>query len=69
MSVSSCEMGRKWNPNAINPASGTRGIFQIHPIHASKWPDFWTAWMNPVRNAQMAYDIWLVQGWSPWWCA
>jgi len=68
LAVSWCEMGRKWNPAAINPSSGTRGIFQIHPIHAPKWADFWESWMNPIRNAQMAFEIWAAQGWKPWAC-
>ncbi len=63
-----CEMGQKWNPSAIG-AAGERGGFQIHPIHASKWPDYWTeAALDFVRNAEMAYDIWLTSGFGPWSC-
>ena len=69
LSVAWCEMGGYWNPAAINPLSGTRGVFQIHPTyHAHKWLDFWDAWSDPVRNTQMAYEIWSVQGWQPWAC-
>jgi hypothetical protein len=68
LSVSWCEQGQKWNPAAINPYSGTRGIFQIHPLHAGKWADYWDAWMNPYRNAQYAHEIWLTSGWGPWAC-
>jgi len=42
------------------------GLFQIHSIHAAKWPDFWTMWGDPVWNAAHAYEIWTQQGMTPW---
>lgn len=62
--MAKCESG--FNPAADN--AGNYGLFQINAVHAPKWPDFWSAWMNPLRNTQMAYQIWSVQGWTPWAC-
>lgn len=45
------------------------GLFQISATyHAHKFPDFWTAWSDPGRNAEMALAIYLAQGWQPWSC-
>lgn len=71
INVAACESGRdmqgrldgSWATNGNN-----YGLFQINSIHANKWPDFWDHWMDPTRNAQFAYDIWLAQGWWPWDC-
>ena len=56
-----------YSPDAIN-ASGHRGLWQISPIHAPKWPDYYTAWADPVRNTEWAYELWLRQGFRPWSC-
>lgn len=44
-----------------------RGLFQIHEIHAGAWPDYWTAWHDPYRNTQFAYDLytWKLQSGRP----
>jgi hypothetical protein len=44
------------------------GIFQISYIHAYRWSDFYDSWMDPVKNAQWAYEIYTQQGWYPWSC-
>jgi len=68
LAVAWCEMGGHWNPTAIG-AAGERGPFQLHPIHAGRWPDYWEGSMIPSRNAEMAFDIWSESGWGPWTCA
>jgi len=42
------------------------GLFQINSIHAGRWPDYWTAWSDPARNAQWALELYMEQGWRPW---
>lgn len=42
------------------------GLFQINSIHAHRWPDYWTAWSDPVRNSEWALELYLEQGWRPW---
>ena len=57
------------DPNAYNEnwnGSVDLGLFQINSIHAWRWPDYWTAWSDPVRNAQWALELWQEQGWRPW---
>ncbi|MGI8756349.1 MAG: transglycosylase SLT domain-containing protein, partial [Acidimicrobiales bacterium] len=62
--------------DAVNPSSGTTGLFQIHPTHAS-WIkatfgyDF-SEMKDPYKNAQVArelsnraYRYW-GDGWQPW---
>ena len=44
------------------------GLYQIGGLHAWRWPDFWSAWSDALRNAQMAFDLWSEQGWRPWSC-
>jgi hypothetical protein len=53
-------------PDATNGTS--YGLFQINEIHAARFPDFWTHWMDPVTNTEWAYSIWSAQGWYPWSC-
>ena len=62
-----------WCESRLDPQTigsyGERGLFQIHTVHAPKWPDFYAAWDDPWRNAEMAYEI---SGggtdWSAWAC-
>lgn len=60
-----CESGSRWD--AIGAGSNYGG-FQINAIHARRIPDFWTSWMDPVKNTAWAFDIWSRQGWKPWGC-
>lgn len=64
--VADCES--RLRPDAVN--GHHYGLFQISaPIHAWKFPDFWTAWSDPVRNAEMALYIFNQNGgWGPWSC-
>lgn len=64
IAVARCESGL--NPWAQN--AGNYGLFQINSVHARKFTNFWNSWMDPYGNSQMAYQIWSVQGWSPWAC-
>jgi hypothetical protein len=69
--VARCESGTDRNGNLDGnwATNGNHfGLFQISGIHAWRWADFWDAWMDPVRNAQYAFDIWSESGWRPWSC-
>lgn len=69
--VASCESGLdrhgrldgNWATNGNN-----YGLFQINSIHADSWPDFYQAWMDPVKNTEWAFEIWSKSGWGPWEC-
>jgi hypothetical protein len=71
IAVASCESGTgdngrldgNWATNGNN-----YGLFQINGIHADLWPDFYTAWMDPVKNTEWAFEIWSASGWRPWSC-
>lgn len=71
IAVASCESGLddngrldgNWATNGNN-----YGLFQINGIHADLWPDFYTAWMDPVKNTEWAFEIWSASGWRPWSC-
>ena len=48
---------------------GSYGLFQIQAsVHSWKWPDFWEAWANPMRNAEYAWEIYQGRGWYAWSC-
>jgi len=66
----------RFNASAVNPSSGTTGLFQIHPTHA-KWIkatygyDF-SEMKDPYKNSRVAkglsseaYKYW-GDGWQPW---
>ncbi len=71
IAVASCESGLdrngrldgNWATNGNN-----YGLFQIDGIHADLWPDFYTSWMDPVKNTEWAFELWSVSGWAPWAC-
>jgi len=65
LSVARCESTlQPWATNGDH-----YGLFQIRAsLHAWRWPDFWTAWSEPVRASQMAFDLFMEQGWRPWSC-
>ncbi|MEK7248087.1 MAG: hypothetical protein AAB092_06395 [Chloroflexota bacterium] len=71
INVAACESGRDMS-GRLDGAWATNGnhygLFQISWIHASKWADFYDAWMDPAKNAQWAYEIYVQQGWYPWAC-
>lgn len=65
VSVATCESSL--NPNALNPSSNAKGLFQIIPgtwaIYGKGNP------YNPTDNAQAARRIYnAAHGWSPWVC-
>jgi len=56
--------GEPWKMNYSG--SGACGLFQIHPIHAGKWPDFWARCTEVGWNVEKAFELWKEQGWYPW---
>jgi hypothetical protein len=60
-----CESGGR--PSAIGRGANY-GLFQMNQVHARRIPEFWTSWMDPVKNIEWAYQLWLRQGWRPWGC-
>ena len=65
VSVATCESSL--NPNAVNPSSDAKGLFQIIP---STWAIYGKGNpFNPNDNAQAARRIYnAAGGWSPWVC-
>jgi hypothetical protein len=57
-----------WTSGAVSWTGESFGLFQIHAIHAYRWPNFWSEWMNPEVNTAWAFEIWLERGWGPWDC-
>lgn len=52
-----------FDPYAVG--AGSYGLFQIQAsVHAWKWPDFWEAWSDPVRNTEYAWDVYVSRGYS-----
>ena len=56
------------DPAAVSWNGTSYGLFQIWQGHAWRWPDFWSEWMNPSRNVEYAYELYLEQGWGIWDC-
>lgn len=65
--VAHCESN---NPAAINPSSGAAGLFQIireyHEDTVITLGYTWDQIFDPFVNADVAYHVWLEQGWRPW---
>lgn len=63
----------EWNPRAVNPRSGTAGLFQLHPIHRAEFERStgqpWSARFEPIWNAAYAKYLWAQTGdWRHWTC-
>lgn len=61
------------NPNAVNPRSGTSGLFQIHPkYHRTAFTQVtgqpWEKVFDPFWNAVYAKHLYDRLGWQPWVC-
>ena len=66
----------KLQPTVVNPRSGTTGLFQIHPVHASwiraKYGYSMTDMKDPFKNARVAKALSneaariYHDGWQPW---
>jgi Lysozyme like domain len=72
IAVAACESGTDRNGKLDgNWATDgySYGLFQINAIHADRWADFWSAWSDPVKNTEWAFEIYSEQGWSPWSCS
>lgn len=63
--VARCES--TYNTYAVNPSSGTLGLFQIHPDYHI-WRFRGRDWANAYANADVALEIWHEFGWGPWVC-
>ena len=63
--VAFCES--RMDPRAYNQHN--RGLFQVNEIHVAKVPNRDLDLLyEPEVNIQVAYMIWLAQGWGPWGC-
>ncbi len=52
----------RFEPEAVNPASGCAGLFQINPIHG-----YSREWLLvPENNVTVAYALYEERGWQPW---
>lgn len=49
-------------------AAGNYGLMQISYVHAARVGGDVTRLYNPEVNLQVAYEIWMEQGWNPWGC-
>lgn len=54
------------NPLAYNPewhkgCQGSYGLFQISCLHGEK-----EELLNPIKNTEIAYKLWVSEGWRPW---
>ena len=64
------------DPTAVNPSSGTVGLFQIHPTHATwiknKYGYTMSQLTDPYKNAEVAAGLsaeayrYYGDGWQPW---
>lgn len=61
--IAKCESG--FVATAVNPRSGTTGIWQLHPLWQKPWPG---DYKNPWTNGAVAYQVWLEQGFRAWAC-
>ena len=58
-----------YNPQAVNPASNTTGLFQIHPIHQQNLEIQGMNFQDMTdleKNIQFASWLQGQQGWNPW---
>jgi len=66
VAIAQCESTLR--PDAISWTGESFGLFQVHSLHAYRWPDFWESWSDPVRNTEYAFELWSEHGWAPWDC-
>jgi glucose/arabinose dehydrogenase len=69
--VSHCETGGTFDPGATG-RQGEVGIFQLHPKYqsgrAAKFGYSMADLYDPVKNAEVAADLYAESGWRPWTC-
>lgn len=54
-------------PDAIGDSGDSYGLFQINMNYWSQLVGTRNV-LDPVENAQIAYEIWMLQGWNAWSC-
>jgi len=64
LSVARCES--EFDPWAFN--AGNYGWFQINAVHQARVDGNVDALFDPVINTQVAFALWLENGWSIWAC-
>jgi hypothetical protein len=70
--VGACESGtnQAGQLDGVWATSGdSYGLFQIHYIHAARFPGFWEHWQEVEFNIMMAWTLYSEQGWRPWSCS
>lgn len=67
LSVARCESGV--DLYAYADSGDSKGVFQLHYIHAARWRDYWEGVYDPAWNIAHAYEMWTGSGWGPWSCA
>jgi hypothetical protein len=60
----------RWNAAAVSWNGTSYGLWQIWEGHAWRWPNFWENWDDPVKNTEMAWEIYkrADYSFSPWDC-
>ncbi|MGH7904775.1 MAG: transglycosylase SLT domain-containing protein, partial [Candidatus Dormibacteraceae bacterium] len=66
LKVAYCESG--YNPNAVNPGSGTEGLFQFMPSTWARTPWGRDSPFDASANAHAAAWLYQREGGSPWQC-
>lgn len=51
-----------WQPHAYNAGCSCAGLFQIHRVHGHSLSTLF----DPEMNTEIAYQLWLKEGWRPW---
>lgn len=63
VAVAGAESG--YNPNAENPTSTAKGMWQIMmSLHEPKFNG--ADWRDPYASARVAHMLWVESGWQPW---
>lgn len=63
VAIAGAESG--WNPEAANPSSTARGMWQtMMSYHGPKYDG--ASWTDPFANARVAHEVYQSQGWSAW---
>ena len=71
--VAACESGRSTSgllDGNWATSGDSYGLFQIHYIHAARFPGFWEHWQEAEFNIMMAWTLYVEHGysWQAWSC-